>query len=96
MPYTGIEILCEQLLAYPHSLRKLVLRTHPLTWKKVGPFEGAVAHAVAHSEVRELCLHEQPVTRAAHFKFQFLLVLTCCIYSIIKLNYLENVSFFQD
>ena len=32
----------------------------------------AVAHAVAHAEVLGLCLREQLVTRAAHFKFQSL------------------------
>ena len=31
----------------------------------------AVAHAVAHAEVLGLCLREQLVTHAAHFKFQF-------------------------
>ena len=32
----------------------------------------AVEHAVAHAEVLELCLCEQLVTHAAHFKFQSL------------------------
>ena len=32
----------------------------------------AVAHAVAHAKVLELCLREQLVTHAAHFKFQSL------------------------
>ena len=32
----------------------------------------AVAHAVAHPEVLGLCLREQLVTHAAHFKFQSL------------------------
>ena len=31
-----------------------------------------VAHAVAHAEVLGLCLREQLVTHAAHFKFQSL------------------------
>ena len=35
----------------------------------------AVAHAVAHAEVLELCLREQLVTHAGHFKFQSLILL---------------------
>ena len=35
-------------------------------WKKVGPFDEAAAQA----EVLELCLRQQLVTYAAHFKFQ--------------------------
>ena len=41
-------------------------------WKKVDPFHEAVAHTIAHAEVLELCMHEQPVAHAVHFKFQSL------------------------
>ena len=39
----------------------------------------AVAHAVALAEVLGLCLREQLVTHAAHFKFQSLIDDTYCI-----------------
>ena len=49
---------------------KFCVHVHSPTWKKVGPFDKTVAHAVAHAEVLGLCLREQLVTHTAHFKFQ--------------------------